>query len=165
MFNTRFTSLILCSSALFLLAGCAEFFGTHEGYEDGTFMPGMPGMDVEGTVAFEVVGISPSVATEGAEVGVFMLSAPDAPVSDFVVEDFWFCTFDGEAAMLETGGDSYEPDVDLVDVDESDLEVSDKDLEDSTISVVTFTVPSGSVTGEGLVFTPSDTQYFVLGIQ
>jgi len=163
MFTTRFTSLILCSSLLILLSGCAEFFGTHEGYEEGTFAP--RGFDVEGMATFEVIGVSPSVAAEGAEVGVFMLSEPDAPVSDFVVDDFWFCTFDGEAAMLETGGDSYEPDVDLVEVDESDLEISEKDLEEGNISVVTFTVPQGSVTGEGLVFTPSDTQYFVLGIQ
>jgi len=47
----------------------------------------------------------------------------------------------------------------------ADLELSEKELEGGNISVVTFTVPAGSVTGEGLVFTPSDTQYFVLGIQ
>ena len=95
-----------------------------------------------------------------------MTSEEDAPVGDFVVDDFWFCTFDGEAAMLETGGNEYEAEADLTGVDQDDLDLSDSEKElDGNISVVTFTVPEGSVTGEGLVFTPSDTQYFVLGIQ
>jgi hypothetical protein len=159
---SRVTSLVLSCSLLLLLSGCADFFGTHEGYEEGAFAPRM---DIDGNATFEVVGVSPSVATEGAEVGVFMVSDAEAPISDFVVEDFWFCTFDGEAAMLETGGDSFDPDADLNEVNLDDLQLSEKELEDGNISVVTFTVPAGSVTGEGLVFTPTDTQYFVLGIQ
>jgi len=162
MSTGRITCLVLSCSLLVLLSGCADFFGTHEGYEEGAFAPRM---DIDGTATFEVVGVSPSVALEGAEVGVYMVSDADAQVSEFVVDDFWFCTFDGEAAMLETGGDSYDPDADLNEVNVADLELSEKELEGGNISVVTFTVPAGSVTGEGLVFTPSDTQYFVLGIQ
>ena len=162
MSTTRVISLVISCSALLLVSGCAEFFGTHDGYEEGSFAPRL---GVQGTATFEVVGVSPQVSVSGAEVGVYMVSEPDAPVGDFEVEDFWFCTFDGEAAMLETGGNDYDPDADLTDVDENDLEISEKDLEDGNISVVTFTVPEGSVTGEGLVFTPTDTQYFVLGIQ
>jgi hypothetical protein len=33
------------------------------------------------------------------------------------------------------------------------------------VSTASFTVPSGSVTGESLVITPSETQYFYLTIQ
>ncbi len=162
MLVTRFISLALSCGLLLALSGCAEFFGTHEGYEEGTFAPRLA---VQGVATFEVVGVSPSVAEAGSEVGVYMVSESDAPVGDFVVDDFWFCTFDGEAAMLETGGNDYEADADLTGVDENDLDISEKELDDGNISVVTFTVPEGSVTGEGLVFTPSDTQYFVLGIQ
>jgi len=162
MLASRIISLTLSCGLLLALSGCAEFFGTHEGFEEGAFAPRL---GIQGVATFEVVGVSPSVAEAGSEVGVYMVSEPDAPVSDFVVDDFWFCTFDGEAAMLETGGNEYEADADLTNVDESDLELSEKELDDSNISVVTFTVPEGSVTGEGLVFTPSDTQYFVLGIQ
>ena len=57
MFNSRTTRLVLSCSLLLMLSGCAEFFGTHEGYEEGTFAPRM---NVEGTATFEVVGISPS---------------------------------------------------------------------------------------------------------
>ncbi len=160
MLRHRKLPLVLSCAMLLSLTGCAEFFGTHEGFEDGAFAPRLA---VTGMATFEVVGVSPSVTTAGAEVGVYMVSEPDAPVDEFVVEDFWFCTFDGQAAMLETGGNDYEPDADISDIDENDIDLSDKSLDDN-ISVVTFTVPEGSVTGEGLVFTPSDTQYFILGI-
>ncbi len=162
MLANRIISLTLSCGLLLALSGCAEFFGTHEGFEEGVFAPRI---EAQGVATFAVVGVSPSVAEAGSEVGVYMVSEPDAPVSDFVIDDFWFCTFDGEAAMLETGGNEYEADADLTDVDETDLDLSEKQLDDGNISVVTFTVPEGSVTGEGLVFTPSDTQYFVLGIQ
>jgi len=99
MSTGRITCLVLSCSLLVLLSGCADFFGTHEGYEEGAFAPRM---DIDGTATFEVVGVSPSVALEGAEVGVYMVSDADAQVSEFVVDDFWFCTFDGEAAMLAT---------------------------------------------------------------
>ena len=158
----RILALLMSCGLLLALSGCAEFFGTHEGFEEGTFAPGLR---IQGVATFAVVGISPSVAESGSEVGVYMISENDAPVSDFVVDDFWFCTFDGEAAMLETGGNEFEADADLTGVDQSDLDLSEKQLDDGNISVVTFTVPEGSVSGEGLVFTPSDTQYFVLGIQ
>ncbi len=162
MLANRIISLALSCGLLLALSGCADFFGTHEGFEEGVFAPRL---ETLGVATFAVVGVSPSVAEAGGEVGVYMVSEPDTPVSDFVVDDFWFCTFDGEAAMLETGGNEFEADADLTDVDETDLELSEKQLDDGNISVVTFTVPEGSVTGEGLVFTPSDTQYFVLGIQ
>jgi hypothetical protein len=163
MLANRIASLLLSCSLLFVLSGCAEFFGTHEGFEEGAFAPRM---GVQGVATFEVVGVSPSVAEPGSEVGVYMVSEEEAPVGDFVVDDFWFCTFDGEAAMLETGGNEFEAEADLTGVDQTDLDLSDSEKElDGNISVVTFTVPEGSVTGEGLVFTPSDTQYFVLGIQ
>jgi len=158
---TRFSTILALGSCFALLAGC-DYFGTHEGYEDGD----TPFWGVEGMATFEVVGISPTTATVGEDVTVYAASDEGAPTSSFNVDDFWFCTFDGESAMIETGGNDYDPDVDANEIlDNPDIELVDTDIEGSTVSTVTFTVPEGTVTGEGLVFTPSDTQYFVLGIQ
>jgi len=158
---SRFLILLALGTCFSLITGC-DYFGTHEGYEEGD----APFWGVEGMATFEVVGISPTTATVGEEVTVYSVSEEAAPTSSFVIEDFWFCTFDGESAMIETGGNEYDPDVETDEVlNNPDLELVDTDLEGNTVSTVTFTVPEGTVTGEGLVFTPSDTEYFVLGIQ
>ncbi|MBN95382.1 MAG: hypothetical protein CL928_15165 [Deltaproteobacteria bacterium] len=158
---SRFLTLLALGSCFTLMAGC-DYFGTHEGYEDGE----SPLWGVEGMATFEVVGISPTTANVGEEVTVYTVSEESAPTSSFVIEDFWFCTFDGESAMIETGGNEYDPEADIDEaMDNPDVELTDTDLEGNTVSTVTFTVPEGTVTGEGLVFTPSDTQYFVLGIE
>ncbi len=152
---------LLSLSALLFAVGC-DYFGTHEGYEDGE----VPAWSLQGIATFEVVGVSPSTARAGDEVSVYAVSESDAPTTSFTVDDFWFCTFDGESAMLETGGNSYDPVVEQETVlDLEDVDITTEDLGDSTVSVVTFTVPDGTVTGEGLVFTPSSTEYFQLGIQ
>ncbi|MEE2830545.1 MAG: hypothetical protein VX498_15255 [Myxococcota bacterium] len=163
---TRVARSLFLLSALGLLAsltGCS-FFGTHEGFEDGD----VPRWAVAGMASYEMVGIAPAVANEGDEVTVFLASELDAPVDAFQVADFWFCTFDGEAAMLETGGNEYEADVDTeVAIDQiADISISLDELDDSVISTVSFTVPDGTVTGEGFVITPSDAmEWFLLGIQ
>ena len=118
--------------------------------------------------SFEMVGIAPAVADAGDEVTIFLASEAEAPTTAFNVEDFWFCTFDGEAAMLETGGNDYESDVDpeLAMDSVEDVDINPEDIDDSTISTVTFTVPEGTVTGEGFVITPSSSmEWFLLGIQ
>ena len=160
---TRALSLFSSLTLLVVVSGC-DFFGTHEGFEEDD----IPRWGVAGMVSFEMVGISPATANEGDRVTVFLASEEAAPVDAFQVEDFWFCTFDGEAAMLETGGDEYDSDVDpdvVVDTVD-DVELSLDDIDESVISTVTFTVPDGTVTGEGFVITPSDSmEWFLLGIQ
>ena len=159
----RIITLLASASLLVALTGC-DYFGTHDGFEEDD----APRWGVQGMATYEIVGISPSSASEGEQVTVYTVSESEAPVDSFQVEDFWFCTFDGEGPMLETGGDEYESNVtsdDLIDsVDNIDLTVAE--LDDSIISTVTFTVPEDTVTGEGFVITPSNsTEYFHLTIQ
>jgi hypothetical protein len=160
---TRILVPLVSLTLLVALTGC-DFFGTHEGFEEGD----APRWNVSGMAAFEMVGISPANAQEGDSVTVFLASESTAPTAAFSVDDFWFCTFDGEAAMLETGGDNYNSNVDAQVVIDSvdDVEINLADIDDSTISTVTFTVPDGTVTGEGFVITPSSSmEWFLLGIQ
>ena len=158
----RISASLLSLTLLVGLTGC-DFFGTHEGFEEGE----APRWGVAGMASFEMVGISPAAAEEGETVTVYLSSEVEAPTGSFQVEDFWFCTFDGEAAMLETGGDEYDSSVDPQVVIDSveDVDIHLEDIDDSTISTVTFTVPEGTVTGEGFVITPSSSmEWFLLGI-
>lgn len=159
---TRILASLVSVVMLVAVTGC-DFFGTHEGIDEGD----APRWGVAGMASFEMVGISPAAAEEGDSVTVYLASEVDAPTGAFQVEDFWFCTFDGEAAMLETGGDDYDSQVDpeLVVDSVEDVDITMDDIDDSTISTVTFTVPEGTVTGEGFVITPSSSmEWFLLGI-
>lgn len=152
---------------LFVLAaapGCA-FFGTQDGLESDGGASAF-GRNVEGLASFDVLGVSPAAAEPGEQTTVYTVSEEDAPTTSFAVEDFWFCTFDGEAAMLETGGDEYTASLNADDVVAiEDLGLTLDDVEGGTLSSVTFTVPEGSVTGDGLLFTPSgDQRDFFLAI-
>jgi hypothetical protein len=160
---TRFLASLVSVALVMALTGCA-FFGTHEGFEEGD----APRWNVSGMTSFSMVGIAPANADAGDTVTVFLASELDAPTNAFSVDDFWFCTFDGEAAMLETGGDDYDSAVDTQVVIDSveDVEINTDDIDDSVISTVTFTVPEGTVTGEGFIITPSsEMEWFLLGIQ
>jgi len=161
--TSRLLGILSSVALLAALTGC-DYFGTHEGYEEDD----APRWGVSGMATYELVGVSPSTASAGEQVTLYTVSEAGAPVNSYDVDAFWFCTYDGEAAMLETGGDSYDASVDadqLFDnVDDVDLTV--EELDNSVISTVTFTVPDGTVTGEGLVFVPNgDVRYFDLGIQ
>lgn len=160
---TRLSRLVgtIASAALLMgLTGCT-FFDTHEGYEEGD----SPRWGVNGMATYELVGVSPAEAQPGDEVDLYLVSEEDAPVGAFNVDDFWFCTFDGESAMLETGGDDYNPNVDADDAIDNIDNLELADLEGSVISTISFTVPEGTVSGEGFVITPSNsTEYFYLGI-
>lgn len=159
---SRFTCL-LGLLATFLLAGC-DYFGTHEGYEEGE----APFWGVEGTADFAIVGIEPESAQIGDQVTGYLASEEEAPVESFDIDSFWFCTFDGESIMNETGGDEY---VARVDQDEvldvlGEVDMTEEELDTSVISSVTFTIPAATVTGEGLVITPSsEMEYFFLTIE
>lgn len=162
----RFVTLAVAGAAVISLSGCQEYFGSNDGYEDGAPAWALGGQ-AAGTADFEIVGATPSNVEPGDQVDIVMVSDSTAPVDSFVVEDFWFCTFDGESAMLETGGDSFEADVDSdIYLDNPDIELSDDTLDNGVISTVTFTVPDDTVTGEHLMFDPArNAQYFALGIQ
>ncbi len=158
----RLVSVTFAAISLLALSGC-DYFGTHEGYEDGE----LPLFGIQGMTAYEVVGVAPETASVGDEVTVFMASEADAPVNSFVVDDFWFCTSDGFDPMVETGGESY-----TSDVDEDELfanvttDLTEDELDGQVISTVTFKVPEGSQTGEGFVITPGNqNEYFDLTIQ
>lgn len=160
---TRILASVFSLLLMVAATGCT-FFGTHEGFEDGD----PPRWNVTGMASFEMVGISPANAEQGDTVTVFLSSEEDAPTSAFSVDDFWFCTFDGEAAMLETGGDEYDSSISAqVAVDSvEDVDLSLDTIDGSLISTVTFTVPEGTVTGEGFIITPSsEMEWFLLGIQ
>ena len=163
----RLSTVALAAAALLSLTGCQEYFGTNDGFEDGAATPWGVGGQVAGTADFEIVGVTPNRADVGDEVSVVMVSEADAPVDSFNVDSFWFCTFDGESAMLETGGEDFEAEVDPeLYTENEDINLTTEDLESGVISTVTFTVPDGTVTGEGLVFVPNgDVRYFELGIQ
>ena len=159
----RILGLIASLAIVVSLVGC-DYFGMHEGYEEGD----TPMWAVEGSADFAVVGISPSTADVGDEVTVYMASEDVAQTNQFNIDSFWFCTFDGESAMLETGGNDYDPDVDSDDVvDElGEVDLTEEELEDLTISSASFDIPEGTITGEGLVITPnSEMEYFYLTIQ
>lgn len=164
MLARRTLPLLAAVLTLSSISGCA-FFGTQDGLEsDGG--ASLVGRNVQALASFDVVGISPAEAQPGEQATVYTVSEADAPTSEFTIDDFWFCTFDGESAMLETGGDEYEANVDLETVASiEDLDTSIDDLDGGTASSITFTVPEGSVTGDGLFFTPSgDTRDFYLAI-
>ena len=159
----RFLGLIASLALVTGLVGC-DYFGMHEGYEEGE----TPMWGVQGSSEFSIIGISPTTAQEGDELTVYMASEADARTDQFTIDSFWFCTFDGESAMLETGGNDYDPDVDADEVlDElGEVDLTEEELDDSTISTTTFDIPEGTLTGEGLVITPnSDMEYFYLTIQ
>jgi hypothetical protein len=70
--------------------------------------------------------------------------------------------------MIETGGDDYEADVDTDEVIDilGEIDLTDDEIDTSVISSVSFTVPDGTQTGEGLVITPSsEVEYFYLTIE
>ena len=159
----RLLATVASFAMIFALAGC-DYFGTHEGYEEDD----APRWGVQGMATYELVGVSPSTARAGDTVDLYLVSEADAPVNAFDVDSFWFCTFDGEAAMIETGGDDYDSDVDADDLFENvdEVSITPEELSDSVISTVSFTVPEGTVTGEGFVITPSNsTEYFLLTIE
>ncbi len=163
----RFSTVALAAAALISLSGCQEYFGSNDGFEDGATTPWGVGGQVAGTADFEIVGVTPSDASIGDRVSLVMVSEADAPVDSFNVDSFWFCTFDGESAMLETGGDDFDAEVDPeIFSGSDDVDLTAEDLDNGVISTVTFTVPDGTVTGESLVFVPNgDVRYFALGIQ
>ncbi len=157
---SRLTGTVASVAMIMALTGCA-FFDTHEGYEEGD----TPRWGVNGMATYELVGVSPAEAQPGEEVDLYMVSEADAPVGAFNVDDFWFCTFDGESAMLETGGDDYDSNVDPEQAIDNLDNVELADFDGSVISTISFTVPEGTVSGEGFVITPSNsTEYFYLGI-
>jgi len=162
----RLSTLAIAGASLLALSGCQEYFGTNDGFDEGGDLWGVGGQ-VAGSADFEIVGVTPQTAEAGEQVEVVMVSESDAPVDSFVVDDFWFCTFDGESAMLETGGDDFEAEVDAdVYAGNEDINLTTQDLDGGTVSTVTFTVPADTVTGESLMFDPSGAvQYFDLGIQ
>jgi hypothetical protein len=162
MNTLRTVAFGLIASSCLAVSGC-DYFGTHEGYEEGE---GGPAWEVQGSSTYEVIGVSPSVASVGDSVDVYMASETESQVDRFTIDDFWFCTFDGESAMIETGGEDYTAEVDRDAVLENDdIDITEAELGDRVVSTASFTVPSGSVTGESLVITPSETQYFYLTIQ
>ncbi len=164
MTRLRSPVLALGCVSLFATSGCS-YFATHEGSEEGVPAWRDRG-DVAGLASFAVVGIAPETAQAGDSATVFMASETDSPTDQFTVDDFWFCTFDGQSAMLETGGTDYEGSVDNETVAAvPDLGLTTEDLDGSIISTVTFTVPDGSVTGDGIIFLPDGSdQGFFLGI-
>jgi hypothetical protein len=163
----RFSTLAIAGASLLALSGCQEYFGTNDGFDEGGSAPWGVGGQVAGSADFEIIGATPSTATAGQQVDLVMVSDADAPVGSFSVDDFWFCTFDGESAMLETGGDSFEADVDANTFEgNEDIDLSVDELNGDVISTITFTVPEDTVTGESLMFDPSGAvQYFELGVQ
>jgi hypothetical protein len=158
----RTASFLAAALATVALTGC-DYFGTHEGYEDGE----LPLFGLQGTAAFELVGVAPSTASEGDEVDLYLLSESEAQVTGFTIDSFWFCTSDGMDPMIETGGDSYEATVDADDFFANvDTDLTEEEIADNTISTVTFTVPPGTQSGEGFVITPGNqNEYFDLTIQ
>ena len=163
----RFSTLAIAGASLLALSGCQEYFGTNDGFDEGGASPWGVGGQVAGSADFEIVGATPATATAGQEVDLVMVSDGDAPVGSFTVDDFWFCTFDGDSAMLETGGNSFEADVDPdVFVGNEDIDLNVDELDGGVISTISFTVPQDTVTGESLMFDPAGAvQYFELGIQ
>jgi hypothetical protein len=158
----RMTSLIAAALAMVALSGC-DYFGTHEGYEDGE----LPLFGIQGMSSFEIVGVSPTTASEGDEVTIYLMSQNEAPIDSFSIDAFWFCTSDGVDPMVETGGNDYASSVDSDDFFATvDSDLTDEEVQDNVISTVTFNVPVGSQTGEGFVITPGNqNEYFDLTIQ
>ena len=163
----RFSTLAIAGASLLALSGCQEYFGTNDGFDEGDSSPWGVGGQVAGSADFEIIGATPSTAQPGEQVDLVMVSDGDAPVGSFTVDDFWFCTFDGESAMLETGGDDFEADVDAdIFAGNEDIDLTVDSLDGGVISTVSFTVPQDTVSGESLMFDPAgDVQYFALGIQ
>jgi hypothetical protein len=160
---------IVALAAASLLVGCDSSFGTNEGgLEPGYEQPGWDGNDFReptGNASFEVIGVSPQTAEVGDQIEIYTLSPSDASVDLFENEDFWYCFFDGESAMVETGGDDYDPDVPVSDVlDNDDIDINADDIDGMIVSTTTVTVPSGSLSGETLIITPGGNQYFNFGV-
>ncbi len=158
----RLLSITAAALSLIALSGC-DYFGTHEGYEDGE----LPLFGLQGMASFELVGLSPTEASEGDEVTLYLMSQSEAQVEGFTIDSFWFCTSDGVDPMYETGGESYASTVDADDFFATvDTDLTDEEVEENTISTVTFNVPSGSQSGEGFVITPGNqNEYFDLTIR
>jgi hypothetical protein len=169
--STRILGIALSATTIFALAGCEAYFGTNEGTEPGD--QGLFGFDrtseAQGSATFDIIGISPSVVAEGDQVTIYSASAVDAPTDQFENSDFWYCFFDGESAMLETGGDDYTSEVGTDDVlDDPDLEteLTAAELDEMTVSTTTVTVPDGTVSGDGLFFNPFyETRDFYLSVE
>ena len=158
----RLLSLTAAAMAVLALSGC-DYFGSHEGYEDGE----LPLFGLQGMTSFEIIGLTPTVAAEGDDVTVYLMSQQEAPLDSFTIDSFWFCTSDGVDPMVETGGNSYNSAVDTDDFFANvDTDLTEEETVDHTISTVTFTVPSGTQSGEGFVITPGNqNEYFDLTIQ
>jgi len=158
----RMFSFTAAAVAVLALSGC-DYFGTHEGYEDGE----LPVFGLQGMTSFALVGVSPSTASEGDQVDLYLMSQPEAQVSGFTIDSFWFCTSDGRDPMNETGGDSFASTVDTQDFFANvSTDLTADEVGDNTISTVSFTVPPGSRTGEGFVITPGNqNEYFDLTIE
>ncbi len=162
----RLFPLVALASAS-LLVGCDSYFGVNDGgiepypvdeWEDDWERP-------EGTASFEVIGVSPTTARVGEQIDIYTVSTEDTAVDQFENEDFWYCFFDGESAMVETGGDDYDPDVPVSQVTGNpDIDIDADEIDGMTVSTTTVTVPAGSVSGETLFITPGGNQYFDFGV-
>lgn len=158
---SRLVTLAVSVMALSALSGC-DYFGTHEGYEEGE----LPYLGAANMAAYEVVAVDPPAARVGDQVTLYTISDASAPTDAFTVDNWWFCTYDGQDAMLETGGDGYESSAESdVDLNGVDLGLTDEELAEVAVSSVTFTVPSGTESGEGFTITPNERfEYFDLEI-
>jgi hypothetical protein len=167
--STRILGLAISTGTLFGLAGCEAYFSTDGNTDpiDGPFAFDN-GNQAQGSATFDIVGVSPASAVAGEQITIYSASAADAPTDQFENGDFWYCFFDGESAMLETGGDDYTSEVSTDDVlDDPDLstELNADDLDELTISTTTVTVPDGTVSGDGLFFNPFyETRDFYLSV-
>jgi hypothetical protein len=167
--STRILGIALSAGTLFALAGCDAYFGTEGGEPGDLGFFADRSAAAQGSATFDIVGISPSTAAAGDQVTIYSASAADAPTDQFDNADFWYCFFDGESAMLETGGDDYSSSVttdDVLDDADLDTDLTAAQLDDLTISTTTVTVPEGTVSGEGLFFNPFyETRDFYLTVE
>ncbi|GEM_PF-1442289 len=168
--STRILGIAVATGTLFGLAGCEAYFST-DGSDDP--IDGPFAFDTrdqaQGSATFDIIGVSPTEAEAGDQITIYSASAADAPTDQFENSDFWYCFFDGESAMLETGGDDYTSEVsadDVLDDPDLDTDLSAADLDELTVSTTTVTVPDGTVSGEGLFFNPFyETRDFYLTIE
>ncbi len=168
--STRILGIAVATGSLFGLAGCEAYFSTDGSSDpiDGPFAFEQQNQ-AQGSATFDIVGISPTTAAAGDQITIYSASAADAPTDQFESGDFWYCFFDGESAMLETGGDDYTSEVstdDVLDDPDLDTDMTAAELDDLTVSTTTVTVPGDTVTGEGLFFNPFyETRDFYLTIE
>jgi hypothetical protein len=166
--HRNFVLSIATIAAASMLGGCEAFFGVNDGpvddypvFEDDWETP-------DGTGQFQVIGVSPSTASIGEQVDIYAVSSADTATDQFGNDDFWYCFFDGQSAMVETGGDDYDPDVPVSEVladPELGVGLTAADLEGLTISTTTVTVPAGSFSGDALIITPGGNEYFDLTVR